>query len=113
MAAGTGEDRRVLSKSQQYRRLLELHGGGRAATQPRQQGRDGVLSLEQEEQSAERGAGGAASQTSPNDGCQTCQFVVQYVKLALANNQTAAQIMKSLDAACETFSLGSGGEAGA
>ena len=101
----------MLSKSQQYRRLLKMHGASAsAATQPRG---DGVLSLRGEEQPVEQPAERGTSGAPPNDGCQTCQFVVQYVKVALANNQTAAQIMQSLDAACETFSLGSGGEAGA
>lgn len=43
--------------------------------------------------------------------CQMCEFVIQYVKIALANNETIAQITKSLDAACETLSIGSGGQA--
>lgn len=55
--------------------------------------------------SAEGSEGGAA-----NDGCQMCEFVVQYVKIALANNETMAQILHSLDVACETFALGGGGQ---
>lgn len=43
--------------------------------------------------------------------CQMCEFIIQYVKIALANNETIAQITKSLDAACEALSIGSGGQA--
>ncbi|KAK2080218.1 hypothetical protein QBZ16_000071 [Prototheca wickerhamii] len=43
--------------------------------------------------------------------CQMCQFVVQYAKVALANNETTQQIISALDTACETLDLGGGGEA--
>jgi phytepsin len=100
-SAGAGEDRRVLSKSQQYRRLLKMYGGGADQQQP--------LAADAAQGERERGEahveGGAA-----NDGCQMCQFVVQYAKIALTNNETIAQILHNLDRACETFSFGSGGE---
>ncbi|KAL4434312.1 hypothetical protein ABPG75_000753 [Micractinium tetrahymenae] len=101
-AAGTGEDRRVLSKSAQYRRLLKMHGA--------QQGASLTVGGAKE---AERGAADAKVQGSggvANDGCQMCEFVVQYIKIALANNETMMQILHQLDRACETFSFGSGGE---
>jgi phytepsin len=45
-------------------------------------------------------------------GCQMCEYVVQFVKVALANNETAAQILEALDAACGALSFGAaGGEA--
>lgn len=43
--------------------------------------------------------------------CQMCEFIVQYVKVALTNNQTVEQILETLDGACEALSFGSGGEA--
>lgn len=76
-SAGAGEDRRVLSKSQQYRRLLKMYGGGADHQQP--------LTVDAGEKA--RAEGGAA-----NDGCQMCQFVVQYAKIALTNNETIAQV---------------------
>lgn len=83
--AGTGEDRRVLSKSAQYRRLLKMHGAGQQA------------SLTAGAQGAQGGSAGAAGAGQPggsvaNDGCQMCEFVVQYIKIALANNETMAQV---------------------
>lgn len=53
------------------------------------------------------------SSSSSNDGpqCQMCEFVIQYVKIALANNETVAQIMNTLDTACEALAIGSGGQA--
>ncbi|KAL4423223.1 hypothetical protein ABPG77_000015 [Micractinium sp. CCAP 211/92] len=97
-ASGNGEDRRVLSKSAQYRRLLKMHGAGQQASLAA--GAEGA------------GAAGAHQQGGgvANDGCQMCEFVVQYIKIALANNETMAQILHQLDRACETFSFGSGGE---
>lgn len=98
--SGMGEDRRVLSKSQQYRRLLKMYGGQQA-----DQAQPLVADAEKTIIPGSVADGGAA-----NDGCQMCQFVVQYVKIALTNNETIAQIMHSLDTACETFSFGSGGQ---
>jgi len=43
--------------------------------------------------------------------CQVCEFVIQYLKVAVANNETMAQILESLDTACETLSFGAGGQA--
>ncbi|EFN51715.1 hypothetical protein CHLNCDRAFT_59800 [Chlorella variabilis] len=100
-AAGVGEDRRVLSKSAQYRRLLKMYGQQQGQEQPLAAGTG-----EGEEEAQAGGVGGAAA----NDSCEMCQFVVQYLKIALANNETMAQIMHNLDRACETFSFGSGGE---
>lgn len=98
--SGMGEDRRVLSKSQQYRRLLKMYGGQQA-----DQAQPLVADAKKTIIPGSVADGGAA-----NDGCQMCQFVVQYVKIALTNNETIAQIMHSLDTACETFSFGSGGQ---
>lgn len=105
-AAGVGEDRRVLSKSTQYRRLLKMYGSERAqeATLAADEAAAGAEQAQQDGSAAGNGAGVA------NDGCQMCQFVVQYIKIALANNETMAQILNNLDRACETFSFGSGGE---
>ncbi|KAL6770501.1 ASP1 [Auxenochlorella protothecoides x Auxenochlorella symbiontica] len=72
-----------------YRRLLETYAPGHAT------------------QSSTVGSWGMPSN---GDACQMCQFVVQYAKVALANNETAAEIVDSLDTACESLSLGSGGE---
>eukprot|EP00887_Chlorella_sp_A99_P000693 scaffold5.g693.t1 len=84
----------AVARSAQYRRLLRMYGGVQAAA------------------AAEEGAdeAAAASSGAANDGCQMCEFVVQYIKIALANNETIAQILHSLDVACETFSIGSGGQ---
>ena len=43
--------------------------------------------------------------------CQVCEFIIQYIKVAIANNETAAQIMDAMDQACETLAFGSGGQA--
>ena len=54
-------------------------------------------------------------QTPPlrDDGpqCQICEFIIQYVKMALGNNETMAQIIDSMDSACEGLSFGAGGQA--
>lgn len=67
----------MLSKSAQYRRLLKMHGA-------------------QQQASLAAGADAAGEQTQgvgvANDGCQMCEFVVQYIKIALANNETMAQV---------------------
>ncbi|PSC73535.1 aspartic ase A2 isoform X1 [Micractinium conductrix] len=114
-AAGVGEDRRVLSKSAQYRRLLAMYGqgSGDASLAAERQPEGGAAQAEGavEAEGAAAQEGGAAQKGGvANDGCQMCQFVVQYVKIALANNETIAQILHNLDRACETFSFGSGGE---
>jgi phytepsin len=49
--------------------------------------------------------------TDDGPQCQVCEFVIQYVKIALANNDTMAQILDSLDTACEALSFGAGGQA--
>jgi hypothetical protein len=77
-----GEDRRVLSKSQQYRRLLKMYGGQQA-----DQAQPLVADVEKTIIPGSVADGGVA-----NDGCQMCQFVVQYVKIALTNNETIAQV---------------------
>lgn len=82
-AAGVGEDRRVLSKSAQYRRLLKMYGQQQGQEQPLAAGTG-----EGEEEAQAGGVGGAAA----NDSCEMCQFVVQYLKIALANNETMAQV---------------------
>ena len=83
-----GEDRRVLSKSAQYRRLLKMYGGSTQEQQQQPLVADGEAREQQEQQQKEapRAKRGAA-----NDGCEMCQFVVQYLKIALANNETMAQ----------------------
>jgi hypothetical protein len=83
-----GEDRRVLSKSTQYRRLLKMYGGSTQEQQQQPLVADGEAreQQEQQQQEAPRAKRGAA-----NDGCEMCQFVVQYLKIALANNETMAQ----------------------
>ena len=44
--------------------------------------------------------------------CQVCEFIIQYVKIALTNNQTLEEILESMDAVCETLTFGgSGGQA--
>lgn len=96
-AAGNGADARVLSKSAQYRRLLKMYGSGGTAGQEAPLVVDGVQSAAQQEaaqqgeqtQHAQQGAGGSGA---ANDGCQMCQYVVQYVKIALASNETIAQV---------------------
>ena len=45
------------------------------------------------------------------DGCQMCEFIIQYMKAALANNETMHQVIAGLDTACEALSIGSGGQA--
>ncbi len=80
VSSGVGEDRRVLSKSAQYRRLLKMYG---KQEQPLAAGAEAG-------QEAEKRAGGANG--AANDGCEMCQFVVQYLKIALANNETMAQV---------------------
>jgi phytepsin len=118
-ASGNGDDARVLSKSAQYRRLLKMYGSKSTGGQEAPLVVDGVQAAAEQAQQAQQGEqaqqgdhstrgsdGGAA-----NDGCQMCQYVVQYVKIALASNETIAQIMHNLDRACETFAFGSGGEA--
>lgn len=64
-------------------------------------------STNQEEQSTHE------KETKKDDDpqCQVCEFIVQYMKIAIANNQTMQQIIDTLDGACETLSFGSGGEA--
>lgn len=47
----------------------------------------------------------------PDPQCQVCEFIVQYVQVALANNETIAQIIDAMDKACETLAFGSGGQA--
>ena len=84
--AGVGEDRRVLSKSAQYRRLLKMYGGSTQEQQQQPLVADGEDQQQQQQQEAPRAKSGAA-----NDGCEMCQFVVQYLKIALANNETMAQ----------------------
>ncbi|KAG7667892.1 hypothetical protein Ndes2526B_g01699 [Nannochloris sp. 'desiccata'] len=51
------------------------------------------------------------SLTDDGPQCQVCEFVIQYVKVALANNDTMSQIIDSLDTACEALSFGAGGQA--
>lgn len=89
---GVGEDRRVLSKSAQYRRLLKMYGGTGDGSASTQQQAEATLTvgtpegLTQEQEQGRQQAGLA------NDGCQMCQFVVQYLKIAIANNETMAQV---------------------
>lgn len=74
----------------QYRRLLKMLNADKAAADLNVNNKNGGLL---------------------RDGCQMCEFVVQYVKTALANNETMAQVLQALDGACETFAFSSGGEA--
>ena len=78
----------MLSKSTQYRRLLKMYGGSTQEQQQQPLVADGEAreQQEQQQQEAPRAKRGAA-----NDGCEMCQFVVQYLKIALANNETMAQ----------------------
>lgn len=53
----------------------------------------------------------AAASTSggladPSMGCEFCRVAVQYVKVALASNESIAQIEASLDGLCNTMSFG-------
>ena len=86
-----------VAQSAQYRRLLQRYGG---------RSEEGPAAASE----VEEGAG--LREPALADGCEMCEFIVQYVKIALANNETLAQVMASLDRACEAFSIGSGGEAG-
>lgn len=73
----------MLSKSAQYRRLLKMHGAGQQAS----------LAAGAEGAGAAGSAGSAGAHGGvANDGCQMCEFVVQYIKIALANNETMAQV---------------------
>lgn len=38
-----------------------------------------------------------------------CEFIIQYMKVAVANNETMSQIITALDKACESLSFGSAG----
>ena len=68
-----------------------------------------LLNLQQREQEREQAEGARGGGGALRDGCQMCEFVMQYVKIALANNETAAQILDALDAACGALSFGGGG----
>ena len=87
-----------VAASAQYRRLLQQYS-----------------SRKSEDSSSEELAADGAEAAGPalqDGGCEMCEFIVQYVKIALANNETLAQVIASLDRACEAFSFGGGGEAG-
>ena len=99
--AGVGEDRRVLSKSAQYRRLLKLYGG--SAQEQQQQPLVPDAGDAQQQQGQEQQGGAGAKSGAANDGCEMCQFVVQYLKIALAINETMAQ------ASCWPLVAGSAG----
>ena len=83
----------MLSKSAQYRRLLKMYGGGSA-------GAALVVGPEGAARGAQRGGRGEgkgkgeAMEGVANDSCQMCQFVVQYIKIALASNETMAQVRR-------------------
>lgn len=95
--------------SAQYRRLLRMVAQGQAALGGGADGgradggatEGGGTSLGPE-RGAQPGLGGS---------CGMCEFVAQYVKVALDNNETLAQIQRSLDQACDTLALGGGGQA--
>ena len=64
---------------------------------------DGVQAAAERAESAQQGQGQGAQQQrrggaaaggggAANDGCQMCQYVVQYIKIALASNETMAQV---------------------
>jgi len=117
------EDRRVLSKSAQYRRLLKMYGSQQAQQQPLATGAgddaqqaqqqplaagtgDDAQQAQQQQEGASNGGGAA------NDGCEMCQFVVQYIKIALASNETVAQVRRGpgrVGAVQELAVAGSGG----
>ena len=99
--------------SQQYRRLLRMFGSGLQRQEASAGGGvEPALALGAAEEGAGGSAKGVGGSGAANDGCAMCEFVVQYIKIAIANNETVAQILHSLDRACETFSIGSGGQAG-
>jgi phytepsin len=64
---------------------------------------------EEEEQRLHQNGENGLNDDGPQ--CQLCEFIIQYVKIALANNDTMAQILDSLDTACEALSFGAGGQA--
>lgn len=74
-----------------------------------------MLRIEEEQESSVRGdpALGLTQPALSDDGpqCQVCEFIIQYVKMALGNNETMTQILNSLDSACEALSFGAGGSA--
>lgn len=83
----------MLSKSAQYRRLLKMYGSGSTAGQEAPLVVDGVQDAAQQAQQGEQAQqGGRSNDGAANDGCQMCQYVVQYVKIALASNETIAQV---------------------
>ena len=57
----------------------------------------------QQQQGQEQQGGAGAKSGAANDGCEMCQFVVQYLKIALAINETMAQ------ASCWPLVAGSAG----
>lgn len=92
----------VVRQTVQYRRLLSMfHREDEREEDQR----------EVEEEEAEETPIFSPSSPVLTDGCQMCEFVIQYVKASLANNETVAQVIHGLDTACETLSIGSGGQA--
>lgn len=90
----------MLSKSVQYRRLLKMYGGAGTAGQEAPLVVDGVQAAAEQEEATQQGrqgdqqqrGGAAGGGGAANDGCQMCQYVVQYIKIALASNETMAQV---------------------
>ncbi len=82
-----------------YRRLLRM------LRLPDQQQQEAI----EKQQKLYQNAQNELSDDGPQ--CQVCEFIIQYVKMALANNDTMAQILDSLDTACEALSFGAGGQA--
>jgi phytepsin len=72
-----------------------------------------MLSLPEESENEKKVRVDNEENSLTDDGpqCQVCEFIIQYVKVALANNATMTQILESLDTACETLSFGAGGQA--
>ena len=42
--------------------------------------------------------------------CKMCEYIIQFIQIALANNETAEIIEEGLDVACESIPFGKGGE---
>jgi phytepsin len=87
----------VVRQTAQYRRLLSIFHRKEEE--------------EREDQEEEETAVFSPSSPILKDGCQMCEFIIQYAKASLANNETVAQVIQGLDTACETLSIGSGGQA--
>ena len=92
-AAGNGADARVLSNSAQYRRLLKMYGSKSSGGQEAPLVVDEVQSAAwQAQQGAQQAQQGSGNDGAANDGCQMCQYVVQYVNIAIASKETIAQV---------------------